>query len=226
MSSFSSSSSSSSGSFAESVKDGLLILVKYKDEKKKQLCDGVDKDTLNIILGLFLDLHKDNPKIENAAVYKTGLKYALGPSEKIFYHGFVVLQLKDYYISLDKHDTGLTIQVSDERDYVLKNFREEPRDNVPELLVQDEANTNLKDFIDFYVEKDFVVEGYNGWTGEHCKKFAQDVFEKLALNGKYEWKRLEDTVKATGIVIFTAVTVKIIQLLPRLVPLAIAIAMA
>ena len=54
---------------------------------------------------------------------------------------------------------------------------------------------NIRDFVEFIVQKQFIDEGYNPWTGNHCKRFTQDVFDKVADVKHYEWKRGEMKLK-------------------------------
>ena len=200
------SSSSSSSSSAKSWEDGVAIFVKYKKKKSKSFYDTTDEGELKRKLKSDLDREDDDPKINRAVVYKTKLEFMesiesiesakSAESEELpIYHAFVVLQLKNYYISLDKHNIGLTIQVSDEKDYVLSYFRGELRYSAPEMIVEGDGDTNLKDLIDFYVEKDFVTEGYNYWTENHCKKFAGDIFKNVAKNLEYDWQTEERLAK-------------------------------
>ena len=192
----------------ECWKKGVAIFVKYKNEKGEHLYTVVNKSQLKRYMELHLNHEGDNPTIEKVAVYKTKLNNSiLKLASPVVYHAFVVLKLKDYYISFDKHDTGLTIQVSDEKDYVLSNFRNEPRYGVPELIIEDDSNKKLKDLIHFYVEKDFVAEQYNSYTGVHCKKFAGDIFKEAAKLKDYNWEKVEILAKKLAAVVPVTLTI-------------------
>ena len=147
------------------------------------------KDTLNY----YLDPFGTNATIDTIAVYRTPLE---GNSfvvktinkTKAGYHAFVYLQVKDHYMSLHKHVDGLTICVSKERRDVLHNFRCCSRNGVSEEIVADNGCIKVKELIDFIVQKDFIKEGFNFWKGNHCKKFAKDIFDRVAAVSHYNWE--------------------------------------
>ena len=51
---------------------------------------------------------------------------------------------------------------------------------------------------DFIVRKGFINEGYNAWKGIHCKRFAKEIFDKVAANKTYHFEEEEQALKQKG----------------------------
>ena len=144
---------------------------------------------LKDILNHYLDPDGTNATIDTIAVYRTPLEgNSFGTKiinkTKAGYHGFVYL----HYMSLDKHPDRLTIQVSKERRDVLDKFRRNSRNRVPEEIVVDNGSIKVRELTDFIIQKDFIKEGFNSWKGNHCKKFAKDIFDKVTAVTHCNWE--------------------------------------
>ena len=162
-------------------------------------------------LFLYLEGCSKNPMIKVAAVYKTPLDRMLC-IVSVGYHAIVYLGVEDYHLTIEKHDVGITIQVSKQKGKVLQQFEKRPRESVPELIVHDEAKMNFKKLINFIVEKNFTHENYNAWTGIHCKKFAKDIFDRVAAIEQYKWEEDETIARAaTGLTGDTTASTKTVK---------------
>ena len=142
--------------------------------------------------------------IDKVMVYKTPLNPS-GQYTDVDYHGFILLKIGDLFATLDKHTDGLTVQSSEERDDVLAKLRNAPRYGVPELIVEDQGTITVGELIDFIMTNDFIHQTYNIWRGHHCKKFAKDIFDKVADTSEYEWEQGELSLKRNIILGATAV---------------------
>ena len=98
--------------------------------------------------------------IKVAAVYKIPLD-SMFNIISVGYHAIVYLMVEDYHLTIEKHDVGIMIQVSKQKDKVLRQFKKRPRESAPELIVHDEAKMNFKKLIKFIVKKNFTHENYN-----------------------------------------------------------------
>ena len=156
-------------------------------------------------LFLYLEGCGKNPMIKVAAVYKTPLN-SMFNIVSVGYHAIVYLTVEDYHLTIEKHDIGITIQVSKQKDKVLQQFKKRPRESVPELIVHDEAKMNFKKLIKFIVKKNFTHENYNVWKGIHCKKFAKDIFDRVAAIEQYKWEE-EETITRGGVLTAAAAAV-------------------
>ena len=168
--------------------------------------DNSEVSAMLLITQLFLYLEgcSKNPMIKVAAVYKTPLD-SMFSIVSVGYHAIVYLGVEDYHLTIEKHDVGITIQVSKQKSKVLQQFKKSPRKGVPELIVHDEAKMNFKKLIKFIVKKNFTHENYNVWKGIHCKKFAKDIFDRAAAIEQYKWE--EDETIARGGVLTTAAAI-------------------
>ena len=145
-----------------------------------------------------------NPNIEYVAVFKTPLD-GYGEIHGIFYHAFINFQIENYFATIEKHDTGLTIQVSKRNSEVVTNLKNERRINTPEQIIYDKAKVNLKKLVKYIIKNDFVTEGYDFQRGIHCKKFAKDIFDRIATTKEYDWTEEEVSVKAMATAVAGAV---------------------
>ena len=145
---------------------------------------------------IYLEGCDKDPMIKVAAVYKTPLDHRTNRVSS-GYHTNVYFMIKGYHLTIDKENDGLTIQVSRSKDKVLQKLRKEPRKDLPELIVHDEANIKLKKLIKFIVEKNFTQENYDDWKKMHCKKFSKDIFDRAAKIMKYNWKEGETNARDT-----------------------------
>ena len=203
---------------------GGIYCVKYRKTEAGRItaitlipADKLDNEKLREEIRQFLlqGLGNSNPNIDTVKVKRISLDFG-NHSETVehylpraVYHAFVILKTEGYYMSLEKHRDSFTFQISEDIDDVLRKVRDNPRCNVPEMIVEDRGHitvTNLKDFI---IDSNFVREGYDIFTGNHCKKFAKDIFDKVALSKKYDWEEEENraleifeytTVAAAGII--------------------------
>ena len=145
----------------------------------------------------FLDLDNTNPNIDTVEVKRIplniGAVFSMIASclSNAVYHAYVILKINRHYVSLEKHSDSLTIQISEDVDDVLRKLRGCPRHGVPEMIVEDKGNIRVKHLKDFFVDSDFMREGYNVFEGNHCKKFAEDIFEEVAASHRYDWKEEE-----------------------------------
>ena len=131
-----------------------------------------------------------NPNIEYAAVFKTPLEgYREIPD--LLYHAFINFQIENYFATIEKHDTGLTIQVSKDNSEVVTKLKDERRIDTPEKIIYDKAKVNLKKLVKYIIKNDFVTEGYDFQRGIHCKKFAKDIFDRIATTKEYDWTEEE-----------------------------------
>ena len=138
-----------------------------------------------------------NPNIDSVEVKRIPLNSGkvlcgiVGCISTAFYHAYVILKVKGHYVSLEKHSDSLTIQISEEIDDVLGKFRGHYRLGVPKLIVEDRGNITVMRLKDFIVDSKLAHEAYNLLKGNHCKKFAKDIFDEVALRNKYNWKEEE-----------------------------------
>ena len=141
----------------------------------------------------FLDPDNTNPNIDTVQVKRIPLDIGTVFSylSNALYHAYVILEIKGYYVSLEKHSDSLTIQISRELNDVLQAFRGNRRCGEPELIVEDRGNITVRGLRDFIVDSDFVNEGYNVFEGNHCKRFAKDIFDRVALTNEYHWEEEE-----------------------------------
>ena len=157
-------------------------------------------NTLQKLLNRSLDPDGTNETIDAVAVYWTPLeKESIGAKvinvTNIVYHGYVYLQVEDRYISFDKHVSGITIQVSKDRDDVLKKCEGRPRKGVPAIIIADNGAIKVRELTKFFAQKRFFNEGYNAFTGNHCKQFTKEIFDKIAAVNHYYWEGDEQMVK-------------------------------
>ena len=145
----------------------------------------------------------DKKVIDKVMVYKTPLNPS-GQYTRLDYHGFILLKIGHLFATLDKHNDGLTVQSSEERDDVLAKLRDTPRYGVPEPVVEDEGTITVGELIDFIMTNDFIHQTYNIWRGHHCKKFAKDIYDKVADISEYEWEQGELSLKL-GMILGVAV---------------------
>ena len=155
---------------------------------------------LKRILNRYLDPDGTNATIDTVAVYRTPLEgESVGTkfinATNIGYHGYVYFQVEERYISLDKQINGLTIQVSEKRGDVLFNFEGNCRNGVAEKIVGDKGHIKVRELTDFFVQKGFFNEGYNVLTGNHCKQFSKEIFDKIAAVSRYHWEEDEQILK-------------------------------
>ena len=145
----------------------------------------------------FLDPDNTNPNIDTVEVKRIpldiGTVFSMIAScvSNAVYHAYVILKINRHYVSLEKHSHSLTIQTSEDVDDVLSKLRGYPRHGVPELIVKDTSSTTVQHLANIFVDSDFVHEGYNIVAGTHCKKFAKDIFDEVALTKKYNWEEEE-----------------------------------
>ena len=218
---YSDASGPSTSSYSDNWKSAITIVTCDKDTAPfpVQLDTNNSEASTNLLIAqLFLYLKgcgKD-PMIKTVAVYKTPLDSWFN-IVSVGYHAIVYLTVEDYHLTIEKHDSGLTIQVSKQKDKVLQQFRKDARNGVPDLIVHDDAKMKLKKLVKFIVKKNFVHENYNLWKGIHCKKFAKDIFDRTAAFKKYNWETDETMTRggvitaalatATGIVIGVPVAI-------------------
>ena len=145
----------------------------------------------------------DKKLIDKVMVYKTPLDPS-GQYTPLDYHGFILLKIGNLFATLDKHTDGLTVQSSEERDDVLAKLRGAPRYGVPEPVVEDQGTITVGELIDFIMTNDFIYQIYNIWRGNHCKRFAKDIFDKVADISEYEWEQGELSLKL-GMILGVAV---------------------
>ena len=131
-----------------------------------------------------------NPNIGYVAVFKTPLD-GYGEIHGIFYHAFINFQIENYFATIEKHDTGLTIQVSKYNSEVVTKLKNERRIDTPEEIIYDKAKVNLKKLVKYIIKNDFVTEGYDFQRGIHCKKFTKDIFDRIATTKEYDWTEEE-----------------------------------
>ena len=165
---------------------------------------GKSKEELRKYLRLTLCPDGDDRKIiDNVMVYKTPLNPS-GQYTSLDYHGFILLKIGNLFATLDKHTDGLTVQSSEKRDDVLAKLRDSPRDGVPQFVVADQGTITVGELIDFIMTNDFIHQTYNLWRGNHCKKFAKDIFDKVADKTEYHWEQGELALKLGTILGFAA----------------------
>ena len=153
--------------------------------------DTSNRDKIKMALNRYLDLEGTDAAIDKIAVYGTPLEdnvmVQLINIMKRFYHAYIYLQIGDRHISFDKHSDGLTIQVSKERYHVLFMLGGNTRNGRPEEIVADNSHTTVRELVDFFVQRDFINEGYSVWYGKHSMRFAKDIFDKIAAVKSYDW---------------------------------------
>ena len=154
----------------------------------------------------------DRKIIDNVMVYKTPLNPS-GQYTRLGYHGFILLQIGNLFATLDKHSDGLTVQSSEERDDVLAKLRGSPRYGVPQFVVADQGTITAGELIDFIMTNDFIHQTYNLWRGDHCKRFAEDIFDKVANKAEYHWEQDELKLKLAIVLEFAVAVAPLVTLL-------------
>ena len=120
----------------------------------------------------------DRKMINNATVYGTPLSKN-GSYTSFDHHELILLKIGNLFATLEKHTDGLTVQSSTERDDVLARVRGDARYGNPIKKMKSQGNIAVGDLIDYIVDNDFIHEAYNLIRGDHCQKFAKDIFDKV-----------------------------------------------
>ena len=121
-------------------------------------------------INLLLDPDNSNPKIDTVALYyksshpKTPVQFEVNDI-------FVILKIKEWFVSLDKHFDRITIQTSEEVKDVLHKFERIPRDGKPELIKERKGNITVNELSNFIVESGFV---------QSSNHFMIDILNKAA----------------------------------------------
>ena len=157
-------------------------VVMYKDKAKA--------NAYNLNGGFLFCMDDVNSRIKEVAVFETILKGFLGTYDA-GRHAFVLLLVDNYYVTFEKHAQGLTIQISKDFASVVLKHMNKNRETPINLVVQDSGVKTIQQLANFIAEKNFAFEEYNALGGIHCKKFAGDVFDKVAKNQIYNWKSEE-----------------------------------
>ena len=109
-------------------------------------------------INLLLYPDNSNPKIDIIEFYKYShptapARFTVSKSKE---DNFVILQIKKWFVSLDKHFDKITIQASKEIKDVLHKFEGIPRDGKPELIKERKGNITVNELSNFIVESGFV----------------------------------------------------------------------
>ena len=172
------------------------------EEEEVTMYNDDAKTSAHNFVGGFLAAHVDvESTIKEVQVLKTPLGNLLGLT-KVGFHAFVLFCVKDYWVTFEKHDLGLTIQISKSYDSVTGKHMNNDRKKPLKMAVKDKGSKTIKELANFIAEKNLAFEEYNGLAGIHCKKFAADVFDIIAEEKRFNWKCEEAFVRvaaATGI---------------------------
>ena len=143
-------------------------------------------------------------RIEVVAVIETPLKGALGLSDAGF-HAFVLFFVNGYFVTFEKHEGGLTIQISKDFKLVVLKYMNDNRKTPMNLATIDYGTKTIQQLAKLIAKKNFAFEEYNAPGGIHCKKFAGDVFDTVAKKKVYNWKSGETMARGSAITTVVAV---------------------
>ena len=123
---------------------------------------------------LLLDPDNSNPKIDMVTYYasshhKTHVQFTASKS-KVDNDNYFIFQIKEQFVSLDKHFDRITMQASKKRYDVLNMFGGIPRDGEPVLIAKSKANMSIKE-----LSSEIVKFGFSN------KDFMKDLYNKAAL---------------------------------------------
>ena len=201
-----------SSSNSSNKKDQKRITFKFCDRKKtlkvKMYRDDAKKEAWAYSLTkVFLSGIKGGKKdsvFKQVAVFKTPLKNLLSISEE-GYHAFILFVVDNYWVTLEKNEQGLTIQISKYFALVAKKHMNKKRATPIKLAVLDDGKGTIQNLATFILEKNFAFEEYDVLGGIHCKKFAEEIFNKFGKTRTYNWK--SDETMARGMAATTVATV-------------------
>ena len=151
---------------------------------------------------IYFDSEADKPCSKNYAItdkeLRKQMKMLIEQDEKIFNvyayrnpiwgwqltnffmsHWFIVFETEKWWWSLEKNTEGITIQRSEEQEFVLNRYRREKR---PEPIVKidsDKGNRNMNNLVEFLYRKDELYRKYNLYD-DNCQHFAKRIFDEIA----------------------------------------------
>ena len=178
---------------------------KSSDQKKKITFYYPDEDNIeqvamkkdnaiasaHMFVGGFLNSRIDgNATIKEVSVFETPLKNLLGCAAS-GHHAFVLLYVKDYYVTFEKHKEGLSVQISKNSKSVVRQHMMEDRATPIQLMAFNSGVKTIQQLANFVAEQNFAFEEYNVPKGIHCKKFAGEVFKAVVGKQEYDWKSIE-----------------------------------
>ena len=156
--------------------------VKMYENKTKASANNLLKRLLGCLKGCSM-----NSRIKEVAVLK-GPVECLPTSFPALYHAFVLLYIEDYFMTLERQRKGLVIQIFKEVTSALKKYENHDRKPSIRLIISDHGNITIKQLSKFIARRNFAFEKYDILKGIHCKKFAANVFNKVAETKRYNWK--------------------------------------
>ena len=145
-------------------------------------------------INLLLDPDKSNHDIDTIEYYKyshptTPARFTVSNSKEDN-DNFVILQIKEQFVSLDKHFDRITIQASKEMKDVLYKFGGNLRDGKPELVKKGKGKITVNKLSNVIVESD-VLESNNDFMNNlftkaalTTKDAAEDAAEDCEVNGE------------------------------------------
>ena len=189
--------SSSSSSKDEKCK---IILFKFPDtneEEEVAVSRDKAKRSVHNLVGGFMNCTVDgDSRIKEVSVYETPLKNFLGFTSAGV-HSYVLFVVDDYYVTFEKHEEGLTIQISKDLELV-KDIHMDTKREEPAFTVSDDGDKTIQQLMNFVVEENLAFEEYNAEGGIHCKKFAGDIFGYIAKKKTYNWKSKETLTRGAA----------------------------
>ena len=144
---------------------------------------------------LLLDPDNSNPNLDTVAYYtsshpKTPPQSTMSKSNEDNAK-YVIFQIKERFVSLDKHFDRISIQVSKNTDDVLHKFGGIDRDGKPKLIKESKGNMAVNELSNFIAD-----------SGFRSDDLMKDLFEKATAVPTEHWVVDEEKVIKVGAIAF------------------------